>query len=244
MTQTNYIANNSFKFPKYLTFIVGLYCIFFILPTILLNFSIVLPFFGVIPISILFTGTYFVLLDVITEVYGYYEARKALYTGLISYTIIVFVLELVSSINANIPPDLPAKALNNHAYFLLFNNIYQTWFSVVLCTLVFDTLNIKLLSKWKFLLKGKFFILRSLGASSFAIILFSLITNLFAFHQQILNNGLKFYIDINIISIAAKILCLAIFSIPAMMLAKFLIKVEQLEITFNPNLFFSRKESK
>lgn len=244
MTKTTYQFNNTFKFTKYLTLLVGIYCLCFTLPTILLKRSVVVPFFGVIPISILFTGTYFVLLDVITEVYGYYEGKKALYTGLAAYTIFVFTMEFVLNINSQLPPQLSHNIANNDAYELIFNNIYVTWFSVMFCTLVFDIFNIRLLSKWKFLLKGKYFILRSIGSSAFAIILFSLITNLFAFHQQILAGDMKFYLDINIVSITAKIASLIIFSVPAMLLAQYLKKSEQLNITYNTNIFLFNKESK
>jgi uncharacterized PurR-regulated membrane protein YhhQ (DUF165 family) len=244
MTKQTYSLSNSFKFTKYLTLLVGIYCICFVMPTILLKRSVVIPLFGVIPISILFTGTYFVLLDVITEVYGYYEGKKAIYAGLIAYTIFVFIMEFVLSINCHLPVNLTDKIANNDAYNLIFNNIYVTWFAVVFCTLVFDILNIRLLSKWKFLLKGKYFIFRTITASSFAIILFSLVTNLFAFHKQIFAGDIQFYLTVNIVSISAKIISLVIFSVPAMLLVQYLKKSEQLDITHNTNVFMFNTESK
>jgi uncharacterized PurR-regulated membrane protein YhhQ (DUF165 family) len=234
MTQLFYSLNNNSKFTKHLTLLVGIYCISFILPTILLKKSIIIPLFGVIPISILFTGTYFILLDVITEVYGYYEGKKTLYTGLITYTIFVFVMEFVLTINCEF-------SYNNQSYNTIFENIYITWFSVAFCTLVFDIFNIRLLSKWKFLYRGKYFIFRSIGSSSFAIILFSFITNLFAFRQQIFNGDIKFYLNITFISITAKIISLVIFSVPAMFLIEYLKKSEQLDITYNTNIFLFNK---
>ena len=90
----------------------------------------------------------------------------------------------------------------------------------------------------------KYFILRSIGSSAFAIILFSLITNLFAFHQRIFAGDINFYIDINIVSITAKMVSLIIFSVPAMLLAQFLKKSEQLDITYNTNIFLYNKEVK
>lgn len=84
---------NRVKFTKHLPILLGIYCLFFTLPTVLLKRSIEVPFFGVIPISILFTGIYFVLLDVITEVYGYFEGKKALYAGLAAYSIFVWMME-------------------------------------------------------------------------------------------------------------------------------------------------------
>jgi uncharacterized PurR-regulated membrane protein YhhQ (DUF165 family) len=235
MTKLSYSFNNNFKFTKYLTLLVGIYCICFIFPTILLKKSIIIPLIGVIPISILFTGTYFVLLDVITEVYGYYEGKKTLYTGLITYTIFVFAMEFILNINCKL-------TYNNQAYNIIFDNIYITWFSVAFCTLIFDIFNIRLLSKWKFLCKGKYFIFRSIGSSSFAIILFSFITNLFAFHKQIFTGDIKFYLKITLISIISKIISLVIFSVPAMFLIRYLKKSERLDITYNTNIFLFNKE--
>jgi uncharacterized PurR-regulated membrane protein YhhQ (DUF165 family) len=60
---------------------------------------IVLPYLGLVPIDIFFTGIYFVLLDIVTEVYGYYEAKKMVYAGLLSYALFVFIMELVIHIH-------------------------------------------------------------------------------------------------------------------------------------------------
>jgi len=240
---TNQILNNStYKFTKYLTLIVGIYCFFFILPTVLLKKTIMLPYFGIIPISILFTGTYFVLLDIITEVYGYFEAKKALYSGLIVYSLFIFIMESVINIHQVIPNIYHLKIINNQAYNLIFDNIYITWFAIIICSLIFDILNIRLMSKCKFLFKGKYFIIRSIFSSSFAIILFSLVTNFFAFYKQIINGGMSFYVNLNIISISAKILSLVVFAYPAFLLCNYLKKTEDMDITQNTNIFLFNKE--
>lgn len=234
----------SFKFTKYLTLLIGIYCFFFMLPTILLRKPVILPYFGVTPISILFTGTYFVLLDVITEVYGYYEGKKALYAGLVSYSLLIWILEGVVNLHQTLPANQTILILDDHAYNLIFDNIYVTWISVVFCTLIFDIFNIRLLSKWKFLLHSKYFILRSICSSSFAIILFSLVTNFFAFHKQIITGGIGFYWKVNLISICTKILSLIVFSGPASLLTYYLKSAEKIDITYNINIFkFNRNEN-
>ncbi len=226
---------------KYITLIVSVYCFFFILPTILLKRSIVLPYFGMIPISILFTGTYFILLDVITEVYGYFEGKKALYAGIISYSLFVFIIEGVISIDQVLPINHPANMFENQAYSLIFNNIYVTWVSVVFCSFIFDIFNIRLLSKWKFLLHGKYFILRSILSSSFSMILFTLVTNFFAFNHRILNGDFIFYLTVNTVSISAKIISLIVFAYPALLLCNYLKKTEKLDIMHDTNIFLFNK---
>ena len=59
-----------------------------------------------------------------------------------------------------------------------------------------------------------------------------------------LSSSIRLGIDINIVSITAKIASLIIFSVPAMLLAQYLKKSEQLDITYNTNIFLFNKESK
>lgn len=146
------------------------------------------------------------------------------------------------NINTTLPSEMTHKIISNNAYNLIFDKIYLTWASVVFCTLVFDIFNIRLLSKWKFLVKGKYFIIRSICSSSFAIILFSLITNLVAFHSEIFSGHIDFYLKLNLISISAKIISLIIFSIPALFLTYFLKKSEKIDITYDANIFSFNKE--
>ena len=244
ISQTLNFNSQNPKFVKHLSLLVAIYTFCFILPTILLKRTVILPYFGLIPISIFFTGSYFVLLDIITEVYGYYEAKKVIYAGLTAYSLFVWVVEAIIFYNPNIPNEHIVQIHNNQAYSLIFNNIYVTWFSVLICTLVFDILNARLLSKWKFLLNGKYFIVRSILSSSISMILFSLVTNFFAFYQQIFSGDFEFYIKVNVISLSAKLLSLLICAYPAMILCKFLKKSENLDITINTNIFLFNKVKK
>ena len=236
-------CDNEITFSKYLGTLVSIFTILFILPTVLLKESINLPAIGIIPISILFTGTYFVILDVITEVYGYKEAQKAIYTAILGYSLFVLIMESVISIPPALPAQEPSKLLNNNAYNLIFSNIYQTWFSVIICTLIFDIFNIRLLSKLKFLLKGKHFILRSIGSSSLSIIMFSTVTCFFAFSHDILKGNYEFYATVTLVSISAKIISLIVFATPAALLCNYLKKTEKLDITYNSNLFLFNESS-
>src|SRR3990167_9597929 len=96
----SYLNNSEKRSFRYLSYIVAIYSFFFLLPSILLKKMVIVPFFGVIPISILFTGIYFMLLDVVTEVYGYYEARRMLLAGLLTYTAFVFTMEFITYITS------------------------------------------------------------------------------------------------------------------------------------------------
>ena len=240
---TQKLSNYNNIFPKYLSYIIGIYTCFFTMPTILLKYSVILPYFGITPISILLTGTYFVLLDVITEVYGYIEAKKAIYTGLFGYSIFVFLMEFTINLTPIFPLEHMQKTINNEAYNLIFSHIYQTWLSVVICTIIFDIFNARLLTKLKFLFNGRYFILRSIGSSSLAIIMFTLVTNLVAFHKEIFKFGVGFYIELNEVSLIAKILSLILFSFPALLLCKWLKKQENIDTLQDINIWmFTKKE--
>lgn len=219
------------KSYKYLSYLVSIYSFCFLLPSILLRKTIDFPYVGIIPISILFTGTYFMLLDVITEVYGYFEARKTLFAGLITYTLFVFIMELIIHIPSptiqttmsKIPPD-PI------AYDHIFTGIYLVWLSVIVCSLCANTLNIIILSKWKILTNGKYFWLRSVTSSLMTAILYSTLSNFFAFGIFMDSSKTVYFLKLTLISISAKLLTLLVCAYPATLLCGILKSKEDIDI--------------
>lgn len=225
------ITNN--KSYECLTYLTSIYSFFFILPSLLLKKIIVLPLIGSIPISILFTGIYFMLLDVITEVYGYKEGKRTLYAGLISYTFFVFIMESIIQIPSSVNQNL-------NAYNYLFNNLYLVWISVVICGLIANTLNMIVLSKWKTLVKGKYFWMRSITTSFLVLTIYTLVSNYFAFSFNNMEFG--YYSKLVLVSLSAKLATLILFSYPATILCAFLKHVEGVDVydhTLKYNLAFS-----
>ncbi len=186
---------------------------------------------GSIPISILFTGTYFILLDVITEVYGATQAKKTLLSGLITYTLFVFLMELMQYIPS--PADFNVSWSNVQdpdAYRYLFNNLYMVWISVVLCALFANSINIYILAKWKILVKGRYFWLRSVSTSFFAALIYSFVSNLFAFGFFLHLSQIPYFLELVLISVSAKLSTLIIFAYPALLLCRFLKKAEGVDV--------------
>ncbi len=221
-------SNN--KSYRYLPYLISIYSFCFLLPSILLRKLIDFPLIGVIPISILFTGTYFMLLDVITEVYGYYEARRTLFAGLITYTLFVFTMEVI----IHIPSSTTSMTLSSTppdplAYDHLFNGIYLVWFSVVVCSLFSNTLNIILLSKWKILTNGNYFWMRSVTSSLLTAILYSTLSNLFAFGLFMKTSQTSYFFKLTLISISAKLLTLLVCAYPATLLCGILKRAEGMD---------------
>lgn len=231
------IAQRSYRYLPYLT---SLYCFFFILPSLLLKKMMAIPYFGVIPVSILFTGTYFMLLDIITEVYGMREARKVLFSALVSYTFFVFIMQGVIAI----PSPQAYKVLwsttqDKNAYEYIFSNLYLVWVSVVICALFANSFNIIFLSKWKILLHGKYFWLRSVCTSFFAALFYSVISNLFSFGFFMGISKIAYFIELVLVSVSAKLITLIFFAYPASFVCAFLKKKENIdvydfELSFNP----------
>ncbi len=223
-------ANNRKESYKYLSYLVSIYSFSFLLPSILLRKKIDFPYLGDIPISILFTGTYFMLLDIITEVYGYYEAKRTLYAGLITYTIFIFTMEMVISVPSSttqmVGSNIPQDPL---AYDHIFKGVYLVWFSVVVCSLFANTLNIIILSKWKILTNGKYFFLRSVTSSLVTAVLYSTVSNIFAFGIFMHASQISYFIKVTLISISAKLLTLLICAYPATLLSNILKRTENVD---------------
>jgi uncharacterized PurR-regulated membrane protein YhhQ (DUF165 family) len=223
-----------------LPYIVAVYGFLFILPSLLIRKMVSVPVFGVIPISILFTGTYFVLLDVVTEVYGYREGRRLLFAGLLSYTVFVFVVESVLHIPNPTHYKVEWSVVQDaDAYQYLFSNLYLVWFSVVFCALLANTLNMIVLSKWKVLLRGRYFWMRSVTTSFFAALLYSFVSNLFAFGLFLHTNEILYFINLVLISVSAKLCTLIICAYPATLLCYVLKRIEGVDVydahlSFNP----------
>lgn len=227
---------------QYLIFIVSIYSFLFLLPSLLIKKIIVLPLLGYIPISILFTGTYFVLLDIITEVYGSAAAKKTLIAGLITYSFFVFLMEGIQYIPSPADYHVAWSGVQDpDAYKYLFNHLYLVWISVVFCALFANTINIFILARWKIFLKGRYFVFRSITTSFFAALIYSFVSNLFAFGFFLNMSQIPYFLELVLISVSAKLLTITIFAYPALAICMFLKKKEGIDkysynVSLNPFL--------
>ena len=174
------------------------------------------------------------LLDVVTEVYGYLEGRKVLLAGLVTYTLFVLTMEIITHIPSPENYHVSWSTVQDpNAYNYLFNNIYLVWFSVVVCALSANTLNMIALSKWKILVRGKYFWMRSVTTSLVAAIIFSVLSNIFAFGLFL--HGVEFFylVKLTLISIPAKLLTLIVFAYTATFLCDFLKHKEHIDVYDN-----------
>jgi len=110
---------------------------------------------------------WFTLSDIIAEVYGYKIAKQVMMAGFacqIVFTVITFAL-------VRLP--YPAIWHDSQAYDIVFGNMWRVTFAVLIAFIISGFINIKLITRWKFLTRGKYFWLRSIGASGASEFLYS-----------------------------------------------------------------------
>lgn len=104
----------------------------------------------------------FVILNIIAEVYGYNIAKQTIWFGILSqifFCIMTQVLLNISTVSTGV------EYLSNGLYDKIFGDLPKVVFATSIAMLIALFLNTFLVCKWKIMLKGRYFWLRSLGAS-------------------------------------------------------------------------------
>ena len=104
----------------------------------------------------------FILGDMIAELFGYQVARWIVVAGFICQTIFALIIELMIHLNA------PQGWDGAGSFIYVFGSILRVDLSGVFAYFLAGIINIKLITQWKFMLCGKYFALRSIGASTIA----------------------------------------------------------------------------
>ena len=101
----------------------------------------------------------FVLSDVIADVYGFKISQQVLWSG--------FMCQLLFSIGCFIMLKTPSPAFwHNHlAFELVLGHLFRITIMAFISIMISGYVNIYLITKWKILLKGRYFWARSIGAS-------------------------------------------------------------------------------
>ncbi len=163
--------------------------------------------------SILIFPLLFPLSDALAEIYGPRIAKSIIW-----YTIIceaVFVSLTNIAIHLPSPPNFHHQA----EYNFLIGGYVHVLVANVTALLVSFYLNVILLNKWRSLLKGKYFYLRSLGATAVGEISYTIITNIIAYF------GILSWSEISNIIISdyiVKLIYSAIIAYPAAMFVSYI----------------------
>lgn len=147
-------------------------CLPFLL-MLFISLSILIRLFGEKPIwtdtiraGYLLSPFMFILMDIIAEVYGYKISMKIQWSLITSRLIFVFICWLL--IKEHSPSNWPGQ----NGYNLTFKYMWDSSIINPFAYMVVCWINVYLITKWKILLKGKYFWLRSIGSSGIAEILF------------------------------------------------------------------------
>lgn len=102
----------------------------------------------------------FVLSDVIAEVYGYEISRYIFICSLICQFIFVFLCYSLTKL------PHPSFWTHQHAFDIVFGNILHLYSGGLVAMLVAGYINIYFVTRWKRVLNGRYFWLRSIGSST------------------------------------------------------------------------------
>ena len=156
----------------------------------------------------------FILGDIITEIWGYKSSRMVIFSGFLAQLFFVLVCQFV----VKAPSPSFFTHYEHYSYILgssLLSIEMSNFFAFVLGTII----NSKILSRWKILMKGRFFALRSIGSSTISEALYSCIAIILMELHSIPFSGIMKTI---LISYLIKVLYNIAFCIPANFIVNFL----------------------
>jgi uncharacterized PurR-regulated membrane protein YhhQ (DUF165 family) len=160
---------DNLKKQNCLAFLTTLYMAIMTCSTVLGNKLVLTPF-GVLSAASLVSPFWYILGDIITEVYGYKISRKLFWSVIICQFLFAlttfFLIKLAS----------PHYWNGKYAYQFVLGDLIK--FSVVnfIAITIAWHINTKLFIKWKILLKGKYFWLRSIGSSGIGLFIYTVLS--------------------------------------------------------------------
>jgi uncharacterized integral membrane protein (TIGR00697 family) len=212
----NKINSHKNNFDSCLIFLSMLYMSIMLFNAILTNRYISLGSYFVLG------GTFtspliFLLGDLVAENYGYEVTKRFIYFGFLCQTLFSIFCEIV------IYSPSPSFWSDKNLYIQIFQPLFFLNISSFAAFILSGLLNAKLITKWKVLLRGRFFWIRSLGASTIAEALYSLIAICI---MELRNLSMKNIISVIILSYLIKVTYSVIFAFPANYISK-IIKIYQ-----------------
>lgn len=178
------------------------------------------------------TPTWFILGDIITEVYGYQIYRQLIWRLIICCTLFTFLSLLLVSLPA------PANWTSQPHFDYIIKKLPQILISGAFGMFTGFFLNSYLLSKSKILTKGKYFWFRSICSSALGEFLFTITTMTTVMIQYVSYHQL---FGLILASFSLKLIITTLFSFPSALIAHGLKKAEQIDVyddttNFNPFL--------
>ncbi len=215
----NNIETNQYK---YTCFISTLSMSLMICSSVLANKLIETPF-GILSAASLVSPLWYILGDVITEVYGLKFNLRLFWSVMICQFIFSVLCILLINIKSPLSWD------HQSSYNLVFSNFFRGLIFQFIGVTIAWNINARLLAKWKILMYGKYFWLRSVGASGLGLIIFSCLS---VFPSVYGLYSLNIVFNVVIWSCVLKIIFLIILSAPSTLVVFLLKKGEGIKENF------------
>lgn len=214
---------------KYLTFISMLYMTLKLITVVLIYKIITIGSFSA-SASTLIMPFWFVMGDVIAEVYGYKVARHMIWMAIICQ--FIFAFSCAGMIAFNPPVGWP----HQDAYDQVLGKLPRVALASFLAIVSGAFINAYAISKWKILLRGKYFWMRSLGASAAGELVFTIVAYFTEFWGVV---PLSHLLHLMIVSYAIKLALNPILVVPSYITVLTLKRAEGIDvydigINFNP----------
>lgn len=154
---------------KYLVFFSMLYMSIMICNAILTNRYISLSKDNFVLGGTLTSPLIFILGDIVAEIFGYKVAKQMTWCGFACQAIFAIVCGVVAR------APYPVFFKDYYSYSLVFGQLLFVIMSSFIAFIISGLININIITRWKVLLQGRYFWLRSLGSSTIAEALYSAI---------------------------------------------------------------------
>ncbi len=216
------LDKNQYRCIPFLAIFYGL--LGFISP--ILKNEIFLTDWGPISVNMLLAPFWFILGDILAEVYGFKMAMRLFWSLIICYFIVGLIFFLFVNFNTFVTLQ------SQYIYQYVLGNFLQTRLLHLISLIIAWRINAYLLTKWKVLLKGRYFWLRSIGSSGVAESFFIImIYNLdFLIYK---NNSYEHLWILILIECAVRLFITALFAFPATIAVAIIRNLEKIDINHN-----------
>lgn len=171
----------------------------------------------------------FILDDIVAEIYGYKITRFMIISGFLAQTLFAIICGL--TVLAPYPSIFKEQA----AYtYILGPSLLRIDLSGFIAYIVANLINSYILTRWKILLKGRKFWLRSLGSSTFSEALYSFLAILL---MELNSIPLSSVLKVILISYLIKTSYSLVFAGPANLLVNYIKKITGIDVYDFPKSF-------
>src|SRR3990167_4678275 len=210
------MSETSNKPYRYLAMLSMLYMTIIITVCVLSN-KIIIIAGHVTMAGTLFIPFWFILSDIITEIYGYKISRQIIWFSFLC----LFIFSILCSIALHL--SSPHFWHGQSAYNLVLGDATRITASGLVAYIISGSINIYLLVRWKFLLKGKYFLLRSFCASTIGELIYTVLAVVMIQYHVLTCSEME---KIIITSYTIKIICTFLSAFPANFVVSLLRKNE------------------